>query len=681
MDKRKLVILVAVMVTLLLAAGRSQARPAPVTPRAKQLAGPAEDFLSGRMRLPDPAQVGERSQATVLPVRLTPAADGGWSWRGDFLVDEGESLLLSVLPAANAPWQMAVRPPGRELMVLSGAVPPAGVNHGEGSLGLGTKPLAAEAYTIENPPPGRWEVEVRTEDGGRRTEDELPSDLRLPSSVFRPLDGYLAVSTGSPYRLFSHLHSYELLVGRPVGLATYAYDQRQAPGGRQAQRPLVEGLTEATLVLSGPDGRETTRPMVDDGQHADGAAGDGVWGAWVTAREPGLYRAQVVAYGRTAAGQLFQRTTQHLLPVVEPGLRLAEGAAVAQVEDDYRLRLDLPVEALVDHLDTVQVFAEVWGRDGNGEMAPAAWIGGMVTPAYQGSGLVLPLHLDTRWLTVAGVERPLELRNVRLQDRQTHIPISQAAVLLVEVAQMPRLAGQPVTAVTDEMRMGPRSHPGPLAPSVPGFQAGHVVMLVHGYCSYLVWPTQYYTDYAVFSDTFQARSHDEFAQLILEQGAAYDSYGIVAHSQGGAAALQLYSFYESGLDYATGPRLIQSLGTPYQGTSLAVFSWLACGEVWDLTYDGAAVWLAGIPTWAREQVYYRTTSDTNYWWWWDYCLAITAPFLEDPEDGVVERWAGQLESGNNLGHNFGFCHAILMRDPAQYNSPRINQDFNANAAR
>ncbi|MEW5987681.1 MAG: choice-of-anchor X domain-containing protein [Chloroflexota bacterium] len=676
MDKRKMAILVALVGVLLLAAGRSQARPATAVPRAKQLAGPAEEFLSGRMRLPDPAHVGERSKAAVLPVRLTPAAEGGWAWQGDFLVDEGESLLLSVLPAADADWQIAVRPPGQAYQVLSGAVPPAGASHVESGLGLGTKPLAAEAYTIENPLPGRWEVRVTA---GRRPPAAHHSSL-VTHHPSRP-DGYLAVSTGSPYRLFSHLNSYELVVGRPVGLATYAYNQRQAPDGRRAPTPLVEGLTAATLVLSGPDGRQTTRPMVDDGQHADGAAGDGVWGMTVTVTEAGLYQAQVVAYGRTAEGQPFQRTTQHLLPVVEPGPGLVEGAAVAQAEDDYRLRIGLPVEALADDVDTVQVFAEVWGRDGNGEMAPAAWIGGMVTPAYQGSDLVLPLHLDTRWLALAGVERPLELRNVRLQDRQTHIPISQQAAVPVQVDQMPRLAGEPVAAVTDEMRMGPRSHPVPSVPSVPPSSAGAVVMLVHGYCSYLVWPTQYYTDYAVFSDTFQARSHDEFAQLILEQGAAYDSYGIVAHSQGGAAALHLYSYYESGLDDASGPRLIQSLGTPYQGTSLAVFSWLACGEVWDLTYDGAALWLAGIPTWAREEVYYRTTSDTNYWWWWDYCLIVTAPFLEDPEDGVVERWAGQLESGHNLGHNFGFCHAILMRDPAQYNSPRINQDFNANAAR
>ena len=38
--------------------------------------------------------------------------------------------------------------------------------------------------------------------------------------------------------------------------------------------------------------------------------------------------------------------------------------------------------------------------------------------------------------------------------------------------------------------------------------------------------------------------------------------------QGGAASLHLYTYYWSGFDYATGNRLIQSVGTPYQGTAL-----------------------------------------------------------------------------------------------------------------
>ena len=95
---------------------------------------------------------------------------------------------------------------------------------------------------------------------------------------------------------------------------------------------------------------------------------------------------------------------------------------------------------------------------------------------------------------------------------------------------------------------------------------------MHGYCSSDVWgPVQYqFSDSDVFHDLEENRSHDQFANEIINFGSQYNSYGIVAHSQGGAASLHLYTYYWSGLDYASnGSRLIQSVGTPYQGTPLA----------------------------------------------------------------------------------------------------------------
>ena len=49
------------------------------------------------------------------------------------------------------------------------------------------------------------------------------------------------------------------------------------------------------------------------------------------------------------------------------------------------------------------------------------------------------------------------------------------------------------------------------------------------------------------------------------------SCGIIAHSQGGLASLHLYTYYWSCLDDASigGNRLIQAVGSPYQGTPLA----------------------------------------------------------------------------------------------------------------
>jgi hypothetical protein len=218
---------------------------------------------------------------------------------------------------------------------------------------------------------------------------------------------------------------------------------------------------------------------------------------------------------------------------------------------------------------------------------------------------------------------------------------------------------------------------------------GSRLLLVHGYCSELVWPASNFTNASSFYDPDANRTNDQFAQLILKFGSPWHDYGIVAHSQGGLASLHLYTYYWSGLDYVTsGSRLIQSVGSPYQGTNIAgilatIGSWfgVGCGSNADLTYSGAAAWLAGIPTAERAKVNYYTTSFTVYAWEWNYCNFETEFVLEDPNDGVTERAYDQLPGGVNRGHTYGECHTTDMRDPAQYLDSSRDATMNADAAR
>ena len=187
----------------------------------------------------------------------------------------------------------------------------------------------------------------------------------------------------------------------------------------------------------------------------------------------------------------------------------------------------------------------------------------------------------------------------------------------------------------------------------------------------------HFTDAVKFESFNSNDSHDEFAQKIdsFADSSGIESCSIIAHSQGGAAALHLYAHYWSCLDNAdSGTRLIQSVGTPYQGTAIAgTAAYLAaafgvgCGANYDLTYNGAAAWLSTKPSWARAEVFYWTTSFKDYWWSYDYCNFVTDPFLSDPDDGVTEKWAGQLPYGNNRGHKEGFCHTSGMEDGPQLN--------------
>jgi pimeloyl-ACP methyl ester carboxylesterase len=130
--------------------------------------------------------------------------------------------------------------------------------------------------------------------------------------------------------------------------------------------------------------------------------------------------------------------------------------------------------------------------------------------------------------------------------------------------------------------------------------------------------------------------------------------GIIAHSQGGVAALHLYAYYWSCLDFTnSGSRKIQTVGTPYRGTVLAGLI-AASGPQSDLMESGADAWLNKIPNWPRSVVYHWTTSVKNNWWSYDYCNLFLDPLLSDPDDGVIAKSRGQLSGGYNRGHKEGW---------------------------
>jgi len=108
---------------------------------------------------------------------------------------------------------------------------------------------------------------------------------------------------------------------------------------------------------------------------------------------------------------------------------------------------------------------------------------------------------------------------------------------------------------------------------------------------------------------------------------------------------------------------------------------VGCGSNTDLTYSGAASWLSSIPSWARSQVNYYSTSFRDVWWRFDYCHLATDLLLSDPDDGTTERAYAQLPGAINRGHRTGWCHTSNMRDPAQTTDSSRNSSMNANAAR
>ncbi len=619
----------------------------------KQLSGPIDEIRSGVMAEVAPIETGVHSKSAMIPVSLQQTKRGDWRWQGQVAVDNDRFNM--VMFSGQDSWNVELQHPHAKSAVAARML---ATELDRSSLSLGNNAFEGDYYQFTEAMPGTWNISVAA--------DAPVGDK-----------GYLLYSSDSAYRLLSYQTSKAQLVGQDIGFVSYGYEKVSEGPQIEANLGMVE---QAWLRVTTPDGDTLRYAMFDDGLHGDGLAADGIFGGHFTATMSGEYQAQVIAHGTTPEGLPFVRTAEHLVPVIAQPMELALDFANAELVDGKRLEVQLAVNNYPGAPEKYRVFAEVWGADAEGNMRPVNWIGGY---SYVDNGR-LSLGLDLRWIGLSKASHSFELRNLRIEDPDTFIPVVRAESMSLTTPSLPAVARLVPKAMDAEMFVGPR--PAPRATA----KAGSRLLLVHGYCSGDAWGpvSGQFSNASVFLDTNKNRSHDTFANLIASFGSSYSSYGIVAHSQGGAASLHLYTYYWSGLDYATGGRLIQSVGTPYQGTALAgnaavlgqIFG-AGCGSNYDLTYSGAANWLSGVPTWARNAVNYYTTSFTDKWWRYDYCHLVTDLLLNDPDDGTTEKSYGQLSSGVNRGHKTGWCHTTGMRDAPQVRDSGRNSTMNSNAAR
>ncbi len=616
----------------------------------------------------DPMLSAVHSENALLPVVLQDAGNKRWIWDSVLPIAGGRTrfLVFSGAPSKDrASWRLTIRDPG------TGMAPAPNVQVTEShptELGLGKNTIPAELYEVQTVASVYQQVRIESDEPGR---------------------GFLLMEGGPPIRLLSYQAAFNQRVGERIGIIAAVYDADAGFNGSG-----LGGVSEALLRVTTPDGRVLTSDMHDDGLHRDGQRGDAVYGGEFLADRAGNFKAQALFRGQSGSGAGFVRTAEHLIPVIEGSVHLQGQAAIGTMQGDHRLRVGLEVSAPEPERH-YRVYAEVWGTDPSGNEAsiPVAWVGGMSTVDDDG----LHVSLDTRWITKSGAREPFELRKLRVEDSDFFITLASAERMPLAIPALPATGAPPEQVVVDaEMLVGRRpSYLDTDERSTPQATAraytsgiGHKLLLVHGYCSSDVWGPliDQFDNAAVFLDLGENRTNDQFAQLLLDFGLPWRSYSIIAHSQGGMASLHLYNYYWSGLDNAGPGRLIQSVGTPYQGTPLAtelavigqIFGH-GCGTSTNLTPSGAASWLAGITSSSRSEVSYYTTSftdDSGY----DYCSLITDLFLEDPDDGVVERARGQLPGGVNLGHKTGWCHSAGMHDPPQTTDSARNAVMNADAA-
>jgi hypothetical protein len=644
------------------AEARAEAR-ADDAPRksVKRLFAPAADVEQEIVRLPPPWATPTRSQGLVLidtfrfgsermrvvrfqfehaggPVRLIPLGLDACRWRGRLLVGG------QVIPLA-----------GSDALVSRVSE----VFASQAVFGLED---ATRAYELDAPA-GECVVEFRS---------EVPSGT---GAVLVVDDG---VGRNDGATLVAHLASR---VNRAGGVLEFV-----VRGELAAQRGLALGAVQALEVTAASvawsDG------VVEQARFVRGAKDGSVRLGFSDARR-GDAIVRIDGMVLDARGVWRQRSC-FVLARVADGAMLA-GTAVLHADESLPnwVHCDIAVTQATAG-ETVSAAAELWAVAGGSERV-LGWIGGLAEVAGAVGGPFVRLGFDRRQIDLAAEER-LELRQVRLQERDGFAPLDVREAIATDAHPLPT-ALESAPPLAEGAWGGEPGLATVVVPEVSSFVppvGSHALVLSHGYCADSnPWPlSQFAGDAWPYENLETNLSNDAFAVDLATRAAQFKSYGIVGHSQGGCAALHLYTFYWSGLDWAGPGRLMQCVGSPLEGTPLAgnlaalgSALGIQCGSNYDITPDGAAVWLAAIPTAARAKLHTYTTTFTNVPFFYDYCNIVTDVFLSDPEDGVVESAAGHIVGGQNMGLTTGWCHVSGMRDPAQTGDAARNAVLNAQGAR
>jgi hypothetical protein len=638
----------------------------------KQLAGPPEEFEL--MRQAQPEKSALNSKTALIPVSLQQTKGGNWYWSGKLPVDSN-SFSFMTFANGSTDWQVSLINPKSG---KSYAADTLASEHISTNFGLENSSYPGEKYSFDNLVTGNWIIEIKT------------------TGEPEQFEGFVLASSNSKYILNSYKTNTDQIVGHKIHFVTQSTSNENTLSVLKQFSP----IDEAFMVVTKPDGTQNKFNMYDDGKHGDKRANDGMFGGDFSALQSGGYTVQINASGNNPDGTPFYRTSEHFVPVVDQTISLSSNKALNQVSataiSDNRLNIAFNIDDNSKAANnSYRIIAEVWGKNNSNSksqfsrnivqdnMKPISWISTMTSVENN----QLNIELDARWMEMAKVSDSFELRNLRIEDGNHFIPLITQKSMPLNITSMPQMKSKKFNgSITEEMMMGEKP-----AQTSTTKGVGTKLLLVHGYCSSDVWgPYQYqFSNSAKFTDFNQNISHNTFAQRIKNFGSTWNSFGVVAHSQGGAASLHLYTYYWSGLDYSTsGKRMIQSVGTPYQGTPIAgnlaalgnVFG-VGCGYNSNLTTSGASSWLAGIPTWARSKVNYFTTSNTDRWWQYNYCSLGTDLFLSDPDDGVIEKFRGQLSGATNRGHKTGWCHTLSMNYSGQTSDSSRNYSMSANANR
>lgn len=598
--------------------------------QTKILAGEPKDFRF--MTIPKPQDIIQKANSFLKEVKFIQK-NNLWEWELNFPVDSLEKFVISIISLKNETYQIVINTPN--LLQQD-------VYTSTGSYGLDGVEFPSTSYIMNNPEAGLWYIKI--------TSKKYIKMFALFDSV-------------SKLKLYSHLNTYNLHTNKEVGVIIKINDEI-------LNKTVKNTIQSAILDVTSPNNTKFEVEFLDDGLHQDGLANDGIYGALFIPDVIGEYTTTAVVHGLlpSETSTDFYRTASHFFPVIEQFFVLPDTVTITMdltyVTFQFKSKIN-------NSNNYARVYAQVWRVTALDVPMPIAWIQQIVE--INNNTFEMKLHVDwihRKYMGIFNMSR-LQLRNITMFSLNNNILVDTKDIINMNLQKQMYLNWVDVHKtydITDEMKYGKK---------IKNTNVNNTVVLVHGYCSGSVWPINEFTNAVEFKDYQQSRSNNDFALLI--QKTCGDSCSIIAHSQGGLAALHLKTFYWSGLDNNNKNIKIQSVGSPYHGSSIAgtvanigkVFG-IGCGSQFDLTPDGASLWLSTIPPDSRKYVNYYTSTSDN-------CVFASSLVLYSPNDGTCERRFAILENANDKGNKDGWCHTTGMNSPAQYNDKERNIIMNADA--
>ena len=509
----------------------------------KSLAGPATEFPTFE---PPGLTSGMHSRYYVLPLlNLKNSSD---KWTHSFPVDHCD--ILGITMFAKDPESFALKflsPGGDE--IIANRVYDEKVGYGPAGL------YPCRTFLFHDPIPsvGTWSIAVTSNSSSYPVSASFytsfyPSDLIL--QTFVPAENLIV---GQSIDIMALLPN-EVSLGKTTNLTIY-----------------ISALEKATTTIYLPDGSEEKLKLKEGTSHymANVKRDTGAKDLYASFEVPveGKYKTIVQVDGLLSDGTSFIRSLWYEFTVAHPSIEVTGKVAGSLYTHEIsgQVKVNFSIAVNWDESDSsYRTFAQVWGTGENNKEVPVAWISGLVEVQSREGCLsdcqYIEMELDTRWLELANAKHPLTLKSVTLDEIKTYITLSKSdAVEVIADDQLmnwsPSLKAEDIE-IDWEMKEG--YNPYRVKKEDSTTETGQLLLL-HGYCAspggFLL---DYYDNYLLFEDYEQTRLHDEFAKKVLdfiaEKGAT--RYSIVAHSQGGLAALHLYTYYQTGLDAVVSVTLV-----------------------------------------------------------------------------------------------------------------------------